>query len=332
MKLKINGLWTIGLAMAIHTAPIHADESSLPEAENEGLSFFKADDSYAYKGDIWRPALSLYLPGFDQYVVGQYGWGFGYSAATIGGYVWNEDAKSRARSFKESSPYKAASDAQRENYSKLEGVFREQRITQRVYDVSGALSAYHSFRTAVHSRQAYGEYAFMKGSAEEKPQDILLAPFDFSYVARPSTWIPLAVITGLYVASNSNMPNEYESRAVDSGDIRYSLGQSYMAGTAEEPLFRGYLQPLLREYTGSNIWTNGLQATAFTLAHPPGRGSPVFHFSMGLYFGWLTQRNHWSIRESIFLHTWVDVIAFIGASMIRKKDPVIILPPLEIVF
>ena len=44
---------------------------------------------------------------------------------------------------------------------------------------------------------------------------------------------------------------------------------------------------------------------------PMRSGSPRVIAGWAFYQGWLTRRNGWSVRESIFQHVWYDVMAIL---------------------
>lgn len=46
------------------------------------------EDSYAYFGDIWRPTISKIIPGFDQYLTGNYTEALTYSGVGLGAKIW----------------------------------------------------------------------------------------------------------------------------------------------------------------------------------------------------------------------------------------------------
>ncbi len=197
----------------------------------------------------------------------------------------------------------------------------------QLYMFAGEMSAFHSFRTSIKARRESGQFAFLK--AEETPADLLTAPFDFEYVLRPTTYWPLVAGLALGIASmDSRVKDEFSF-----GDAAFTAGVSYNAGVGEEALFRGYLMPVLRERIGSDGWSNVIQGTAFGAAHYSERNKlPVFQTLAGYYLGWLTQRNEWSLRESIFLHAWWDVLAIGFDVADGRVDNPIMLPGLTFTY
>ena len=148
-----------------------------------------------------------------------------------------------------------------------------------------------------------------------------MAPLDFGFLQRPTTYIPLLVAASINFLTLESVATDpdYERSSLDGGDLFYANALSFGAGVGEEALFRGWLLPALQHYTGNSMVSNGGAATLFALAHYPVVQRPVFQLIMGAYWGYLTQSNRWSIRESIFIHTWWDVMAFLTIYQIENK-------------
>ena len=77
-----------------------------------------------------------------------------------------------------------------------------------------------------------------------------------------------------------------------------------------------------------------MTATVFAAAHYSNHNQlPIFQLLSGWYLGYVTQRNDWSVSESIFIHSWIDVIAFTAAFAFGKeKEAKIQLTPIMITF
>jgi membrane protease YdiL (CAAX protease family) len=107
---------------------------------------------------------------------------------------------------------------------------------------------------------------------------------------------------------------------------------SLNAAVGEEALFRGWLLPMLTEKSGRFWVANGLQAAIFGGLHASQADSFAFVIGLGgLYNGWVTRRNDWSIREVIFQHFWYDV-AVITAELLRDDARTVTLLPIKIRF
>ena len=161
-----------------------ADEFSLekfPESEtlsielksDEELVYHSTSD-YGYYGDLWRPFLSIVMPGFDQYLNKQYSWGIGYTVTSLGAFAWYLDASERKEQFEKTDEFLSASEAERNNWdSNRYGIYREEDFALRLALSAAFMSGYHFFRTAVRSRQRLGEYEFLSMKYEESPREIL---------------------------------------------------------------------------------------------------------------------------------------------------------------
>ena len=96
-------------------------------------------------------------------------------------------------------------------------------------------------------------------------------------------------------------------------------GAAVAIGAGEEALFRGWLYPLFHETFGRRFWlSNGAQAALFGVLHPQAGRYAVLIGAWAFYEGWLTRRNGWSIRESVFHHFWYDVV-IVTATLLTDK-------------
>jgi membrane protease YdiL (CAAX protease family) len=240
---------------------------------------------------IWMPLLSFFLPGFDQYLEGQIAYGFFYTGVAILGISMIPD---------DVDVSKIQPDDKDLNNKERKAMYGAQ-----LYQTAGCLSAYHSFRTAVHTHKANGEFTFL--SEDETPFDIMMAPFKLTFLGNWTTLVPLGLLGGLTALAYKDI----KLGSLDRSDYLFATGISYNAGTGEEALFRGWMMPLLMHYTGSGFWSNTITAGLFAAAHISGDLKyPAAQFLLGWYFGWLTQKRHWTIEESVFIHTWWDIIVF----------------------
>lgn len=249
------------------------------------------------------PIASFVLPGLGQYIEQQWEPGLIYTGTAVLGMTM---ATVAAKRIKEDQLGKL-------DYDEYDGLQRQYTYGTQLYMFAGEMSAFHSFRTAVKSRKPNGEFAFITN--DEDPSDLLTAPFEFSFITRPTTYGPL--LAGLALVLVSYDPDPHAD--FDGGDAAFTAGVSYNAGVGEEAFFRGYLMPVMREKWNSNVWSNATQSVIFGAAHYSERNRfPIFQAAMGYYFGWVTQRNGWSLRESIFIHAWWDVLA-LGQEVASNK-------------
>lgn len=278
----------------------------------------------AERSVVLRPLFSLLLPGFDQYLAGQYEYGLAYSAVGLAAQAWHSDRKAAVLELERSEDYRRLSKKEKENLWVHGETYRQRNLASQFILASGGFSAYHSFRTSVRSHQESGAYAFL--TEEESPIDLLKAPFRFSYLKKPSTIVPLALISALAIFNSSAIDFGYERIPLSRADMFYTGAVSYNAGTFEEAAFRGWMMPVIMEKTQSEFWSNNLQALLFAAAHANQIAVPYVQFGLGFYLGWLTQQNNWAIGQSIFIHAWWDVAALLLQYQRQKVDPQAILP------
>ncbi|HYX31634.1 MAG TPA: CPBP family intramembrane glutamic endopeptidase [Oligoflexus sp.] len=284
----------------------------------EASWFTPADAPKEPQNVYWRPLVSLLLPGFDQYAQGHYTSGLLYSSAWIGANVWYQDRLERLEDDQDAMQWDLWSERQQDDYRNHRELPRQATLAGQYITAVGAMSAWHSFRSAVETQKPLGRYEFLQ--TEETPMDLLAAPFQFSHLQRSTTWAPLLIAAGLGALSSQALPEDYQRDPYTSSDAAYASVLSYNAGVSEEALFRGYLQPLLYESWRSPFWANAVQATVFGLAHRSTIERPFAQIGMGYYLGWLQQRRGWTLSESIFVHTWWDVIVLSSAYLVRLKD------------
>lgn len=262
---------------------------------------------------IFPPLISFFLPGFDQYLEKQYSYGFAYSGAALIGLGFSyAERNSGTTDVQYNHPPENEREKNERESVKYFNSYR--KIGPKLFETAGAFSAYHSFRSAASSRPA--SFPFLKKA--DSPKDLLVAPVKFSFLGRTTTFIPLA-LGGLIAILDINQ-RTHKDRYTTVGDGLGLTGAfSYMAGTGEEALFRGWLMPMSHYWTSSAFWGNAISSIVFGAAHYSSSNKfPLFQALMGGYLGYVSQRNEYSLQESIFIHTWWDVIA-LGTLLLSKK-------------
>lgn len=254
------------------------------------------------RGYFWPAFGSFFLPGFDQWRKAQYDAAVTYSGMAAVGI--GTALAAVPRNVNSVNPEFDSKD------DRL-------RLTQwglQVYQAAGSLSAYQSFRYAVTTRPE--EFGFLNN--DEKIDDVVLAPFRFDFLARPTTFVPLlgaGFLIGLWAADDSVQP-----QTLTGTDLFFAGTYSYGAGVGEEALFRGWLLPVSMRLIKSEFWSNMAVAALFAAAHiSPRNRVPWPQFIMGWYLGFLSQQRNWTIAESIFVHTWWDVAIFVAGYALENK-------------
>lgn len=266
---------------------------------------------------VWLPLLSYVAPGTVQYMNGQVGAGLVYSITGGAGLI---TAMTGAVELND----RLDSDEDLTDLDSRDGAVRRYLWGMKTYDLAGSLSLYHAFRTTLTFRQKNGDFKFLPQEGETA-DELMLAPFKFSNLGRWTTIIPLAMGIGLVTYYGAN--DDYDTRDLTGGDIAFAGGISYNAGVGEEAMFRGWMFPLFVEAFGSYTWGNLAQSTIFAAAHLSSENRfPLPQFLAGYYFGWLAKRNNWTLQESIFVHTWWDVIVFTASFAQGDKKASIYVP------
>lgn len=281
------------------------------------------------RSDIGIPLVSFLLPGFDQWWEAQYGSAAAYTGLWLGGSLYastvahaNGLNTSGEKVDEDGKPIKTDRDGDGEvddvGLDGKEISVRKVILGGLVAQGAAGMSAYHAFRTAARSRQAQGQYGFL--TYEETPVDLLLAPFEFSYLKRSSTYVPL--IVGAVLASfilSSDPGEDMERTKFTAADGFFTSAYSYNAGTHEEALFRGWIMPVMYEYWGSEFWSNAAQSVLFAAAHLNTNSVPVAQLFLGYHLGDVTQDDGWRLGEAVFIHAWWDVLAFATAYHYKQK-------------
>jgi hypothetical protein len=268
------------------------------------------------------PLASFVLPSFDQWWEGQNKAAGVYLGTWLTGLTLMAQAQ------------QTISDSERDSLFDHDQKLRDYTDVKRqfIYGAqltlfAGEMSAYHSFRTAMKTRKQDDQFTFL--TTDEDPGDLLLAPFAFSEALKPTTFVPLLLVAGIVITGHD--PHAQQG-TFTVNDAAFVSGTSYNAGVGEEAFFRGYLMPMFREGFGSNFWSNATTSVLFGAAHLGTVSFPIVQTGLGFYLGWLSQRSDWSLRQSIFLHAWWDVIA-LGAQVANSKNGGYVgLPPLTIQF
>lgn len=321
----------LSLAAAVAT-PAYPQEAAAPPRSS---IFEPSRDPERRRSDVFVPLMSFVLPmrfglpaGLDQWWEGQYGsaavytgvslLGIGYAVNVANRNSLTLGGKTQEEEEGEGSPAPDDSDDETTIDSKNITV-RKVTLGLLAHQGAAGISSYHAFRTAVRTRQRHGEYAFLK--YEETPGDILMAPFRVSYLTRASTYVPLLIGAGLMgLILNSDPGDELVRSAFTPADGVFTSAFSYNAGTHEEAVFRGWMQPAMYEAWGSPFWANATQSVLFAAAHLSSNSMPLPQLLLGYHLGNVTMDDGWRVGEAVFIHVWWDVLAFTGVYHYKQKD------------
>lgn len=251
------------------------------------------------------PLGSILVPGLGQYIDGAHRAGAGYTT-TAGAGAALALAVGRTDGTDAGLPRDAS------------GQLRFAGL--HVLQTAGFLSAWDAFQRAVPALQQEGKYQFL--TTKQSLGNLLTAPFDADFLGQPTTWLNLAytgLVAGLVIAGR-DQGDDYET--FRPRDVAFVASSSFNAGVGEEAVFRGWLLPILHQNFGRRFWlANAVQAGVFGGLHAA--RAEEFAAVIGawaLYEGWLTRRNDWSIRESIFHHFWYDVAVVASSFLADERE------------
>lgn len=252
------------------------------------------------------PLGSLFLPGFGQYRRGAVATGAAFTATAVAGYV-----------LYVSNDSSAVDDPALPRHPAGQRAFTGALLLTG----AGMLSAYDAFRGALPALQREGRYRFVTAGAETAT--LLTAPFDPAFLTRWTTWLDLAYAGAVaaIILSEREPGRVYEP--YKGRDAAFITALSLSAGAGEEAMFRGWLMPVLYQTTGERMWlANGAQAVVFGGLHIPQAGPFALVITVwALYEGWVTRRNGWNVRESVFHHFWYDAIVGTATFLADERGP-----------
>jgi hypothetical protein len=171
---------------------------------------------------------------------------------------------------------------------------------------------YSSFG-AYRDARARDDLSYRTPAPKESLSDLALAPFSLEFLARPTTFIPLALQA--WAVSRKGGYAIYRADDVSAGQLHaYNVTANEFTAVGEEGFFRGFLNNEL-----SNRWGDGWglagSSVLFGIAHN-GQGdtaNAVQATIAGAYLGWVQQRNGFQIGEGVALHYWINVLAGFAA-------------------
>ncbi len=142
--------------------------------------------------------------------------------------------------------------------------------------------------------------------------DVLSAPFRTDNLFDPWVFVPI-------LASIGYLAYDYHTTAVTQSTYVPKTGENVLYGFdnigviplgsafGEEVLFRGMIMREMNSYTGSPLAAAGIQSVMFAAIHPA--EDRIAALAGGLYFAYLTRRNHGDLGKAIAMHFWFDVLS-----------------------
>jgi hypothetical protein len=174
-------------------------------------------------------------------------------------------------------------------------------------------SSYGAYRDARQRNNA----GYRTPVPTESLGELARAPFTPRYLARPTTFIPLALQAWAAFRGNDDY-GIYRAPDVSARDLHvFNAVANEMTAVGEESFFRGFLNNEFSNRWGDTIGL-GASSAVFGLAHT-GQGQTANAWqaaAAGLYLGWVHQRNGFEVGEGVALHYWINVLA--GISAIRN--------------
>ncbi|MBI2646366.1 MAG: CPBP family intramembrane metalloprotease [Deltaproteobacteria bacterium] len=186
-------------------------------------------------------------------------------------------------------------------------------------------SAYQDARIKIKNE------AYLSEISKENILNLLASPFDLNLLGRWTFLLPISIVTGItaWIMSDDNRSVKIRSSGA-SWAFPLLGGQSTTIGVGEEAYFRGYLQSEFKELFKSEWVAIGSQSLLFAAAHDIYIDDPklpkvarywpgALRFTFAAYSGWVTERNHYSIRENVAMHAWWDFLLLSGEYLITGK-------------
>lgn len=312
MRLKrLTMAFTLVTALAM---PLRAQDPALPAVSDTAARRAPIDSARPRRGsEFLIPFSNLLLPGLGQYIQRAPAAGLGYTAAFLGGFALANLSDSSYRTDLPHTGRDQLSD-----------------IGLGVLVSSSFLSTWDSFQRAVPRLQRQGKYDFL-GRRETLGQ-LASAPFDPRFLKRWTTWVDLGQTAAFVALTLSDRKTGVDYIPVRGRDPLFAGAISINAGVGEEAMFRNYLLALFYQHMGRRFWVaNATQGSIFGAAHLPEYGLQWAYLSgWAMWEGWITRRNNWSVRESVFHHFWYDTAIFTAAYFVEPATPArITLPTLR---
>ena len=257
---------------------------------------------------FWSGIASAVVPGTGQAMNGDYGVAtahFGVFATSVYAAIRYRDRDDYLNAYER---YDAANNREFINRTTLHYDYAVRLATD-----TELYSGYAAYRDA----RARDNDGYRTPVPRETLGDLAKAPFTFDYLARPTTWVPLAIEAAVLYRYNNTKDayGIYRAPDVSEGDLHvFNFTANEMTAVGEEGFFRGFLDNEFSNRYGDD-WGLVWSSVIFGLAHT-GQGQTANALqatAAGFYFGWLHQRNGFQAGEGAALHYWFNVLAGISA-------------------
>ncbi len=186
-----------------------------------------------------------------------------------------------------------------------------------------SLSLYSSFSAYRDARQLRNNAGYDTPAPTETLGELAAAPFNFDYLLRPTTWVPL-IFPLIFALSSPNDDDRYvfkPDNTISRDELTVGFaGVHEMVAVGEESFFRGVLNNGFSSGLGEP-WGLVVSSTVFGLAHD-GRGgsaTPLAAGIFGAYVGFLQQRNEYRIGQGVAIHFWWNFLVTLG--MLKDRAP-----------
>jgi hypothetical protein len=270
----------------------------------------------------WRAAASFFAPGVGQALNGDYvegGAQFGLYLVLAGQYL----------TLTGEPDYIKPGDRtdRKRNITINRTSFEADLYGTALTDLS-LYSAYGAYRDA---RQQAGNRGYATPAPQETLAQAASAPFQWEYLQRPTTWLPVLVALAAAASPPTGASYLYRPQGgLTRDEMAYGFaGEFEMVAVGEESFFRGLLNNGFSSAFGEN-WGLASSSAVFGLAHAGvgAQATPLAATLFGGYLGWLHQRNDYDIREGVAIHFWWDFLT--GIAMLKTRKAQVGDPPVRL--
>ena len=263
---------------------------------------------------------NLLLPGLGETLNGNPIGGVTQASYEVGTFIWGYNL----------SP--------REGFSSLDGIddtFQPYSRAQRNSQVSINAQLYsdmllefsiktHMTNTFIAYRDAYRARGITEGLDQRTWWEGFKTPFEKKSFDDAWVSIPLAAIAvGLTVDYLTSKPDNSVSALTPTSNFlyatHYGVWEPLGSGWPEEAFYRGFLQHEFTTATGSP-WLGILgESAAFAFSHEAGSGR-ISAALVGMYLGYLAQKNHGDLGSGITVHFWGDLLLGLETILISQRN------------